>query len=377
MKKIPLVLVSAALLLLAACSEKKEASPAEAAAPGNTVSETVTETDISVTVLNDETSGTGSVSMLTFPTSLSETDEEETVSEETAPEETVSEEDGPDEYSCERLLMIFGNADPSTGFIGKNMKNVLKGIHEDIPIKRLTEKNISAAKETGTTGKVLFAFSINRSNGLLPITLDGKTYYASGFTSESGEPYTAVFGNSDICSPKEAARYINTCGRADYIAFCAETENGTVLIPIAAGTPEDGIYTVIPNAEMMGYDMSGVKPFSGIKNSFGIYITGTDYSEEDGVLSLYYETVSSFPADNYFLCDEIFIAGEPIPEEFANEFPITLYSRGTVRLNAPQPSEDDVFFFSGKICAGEEELCSAGISGFRPRAQSLRSHDAF
>ena len=345
MKKI--FITGLSVILLAGCAHKLE----EADFAEETFSETAAETSVVLQEATEPVIQTGS-----------------TVTEaETTPET---------EYvpTAEDFLLMFENADLSTGKLGSNMKEVLKLVHDDIHVKKLTAHNIAAAFTGGCAESTLFAFSVSESSGILPITAGDEEFYAMSFRTGDEENFTALFGKRSLTEPADAMRYVNTCGRADYLAFCSKSGNDYFLIPIAAGTSRDGIYAVLPNLSIMGYDVSAVENFSGITQDYSIYITDYAYDEETSMLAIEYKTSNTFSSEIYFQCEEIFIGGEVIPEDYINDFPQILYDKGVIVLRAPEYEGEGVpvYYFRGAIYSAEtdDELCEAGIAAYNMKSQS-------
>ena len=306
---------------------------------------------------------------ITLPVTEAEPDEETETSlsetEAASQKEPVSEQAAEIKKGFADFMEIFGG-DADSGYLGKSMKEVMYKTADGYDVKKLTAANVRAAAERGSTGRTLFGFTVNGTEGIVPISTDGIIYYAVGVTSDDGEEFTAVFGNSETTSPEEAEKYVNTCSRVDYLAVCSATGGGRVLMPVAAGNPHDGVYAVLPNVRLLGYDTEETEPFVGMTRSYTIRINKSEYDPITKTLHLFYETENSFPEKIFFRCEEIYIGGKYIPDEYKNVYPMILYNRGAVSLKCPEPAKGDIVFFKGAVFSEETHdlICSAGIAAY-------------
>ncbi len=287
----------------------------------------------------------------------------EVTEQETVPTEPVT---LADEMSCEAFLSIFEGADPSAGFIGNSMKEAVGALKEEISVKKLTKENISETRHEEAADNTLFAFSIARSSGIVPVKIEKTTYYATSFTTAEDEEFTAVFGNNKNNSYEEAAAYINTCGRVDYLGFCTRSGGRTIIIPVAAGNSRDGIYAVLPNLGMMGYDVSRAETFGGMSDSLDLYITKAETDEGRRMVTLHYVIRDTFSEDVSIECDGFYMNGEPLPDGYRNNFPLRMAGKGSIEIKSPAISRGDICYFTGRVVSSKsgEVLSEFGMTAY-------------
>lgn len=320
-----------AVIMLTGCGQRIEETPAE---PVQTTAEAVTEaTDVT------EESGTDTAKVT-----------------EKAPEpvKTLT--------STEEFFTIFNGADISTARIADNIDDAIKAVNEDISVSELSLENVKKAVEDNALSSSLFSFSMNGASGILPSESADGDIFACGYTLDDTE-YTVVFGSDKVTTFSETSKYVNTCGEADYLAFCAERDGQIMLMPVAAGNSDCGIYGVIPVAEYMGYDMTGVASFKGIPDSFHIRITDIE-DDDSGNTSIYYTIDSSFEDEIYFRCGNIFLNGEDITANIDEETSDIMKGSGYIDFNGLKINDNDALYFTGKVYSTEDnsEICSAAVA---------------
>lgn len=297
---------------------------------------------------------------------------EENTSGEEISEDTSSTEADEKKPDSEDFFAIFNGADPISGRIADNMDDAASAVSSEYSVEELSSDSIAAAIESGKLSSTLFRFTMNGNSGILSSDSYEGDYFACEYNPDGSSDYVIVFGSSDETTYREADKYISACSTADYLALCTENDGQVILMPIAAGNSDCGIYGVIPNAEYMGYDMSATKSFGGIPESFNIRVTGASVS--GGITTVYCKLDERFSEDVYFKCEKIFLNGENISEKADADSTEKLENNGVYIFTDCEMKDGDALYFYGKICLTEDdsELYETGTAAV---ISSVESND--
>lgn len=135
----------------------------------------------------------------------------------------------------------------SDGKAGNSIAEMDKAINEaGYDTKSLTLENIELSDE-----KTLFKFKFTASE--TASEMNGR-YMFSYTTSE--HKYYVICGKTDISTNEEVSRYFSNGNKVVCYGFCVEEEGEYVLLPLFAGSEENGYYVIRPVIEAMGYDLS-------------------------------------------------------------------------------------------------------------------------
>lgn len=312
-------------------------------------------------------------------TSATEISEPE-ISEENTSEEAVSEDINvtePDEKKpdAEDFFAFFSGADPVSGRIADNMDEAASAVSSEYSVEELSFENINGAIDSGNLSSTLFRFTMNGNSGILPSDSYEGNYFACEYNPDDSSDYVIIFGSGDVTTYREADKYISACGTAEYLALCTENDGQVILMPIAAGNSDCGIYGVIPNAEYMGYDMSMTESFDGIPESFSIRVTGA--SESGGMTTVYCKLDERFSEDVYFKCEKIFLNSENISEKVDADSTEKLENNGVFIFSDCEMKDGDALYFYGKICLIEDdsELYESGTAAVISSVESSDSSE--
>lgn len=260
---------------------------------------------------------------------------------EDVPEETTSEEE---KLTAEDFFEVFDSADSKSGRIADNMDLAVESLPDETVCKELTLSNITESDNEN----VLYRFTVENCEGLLISDSDTGNMYAFAYMLDDETEAAVIIGSSMYSTLSEADKYISTCESVDYLAYLSESDGKYMLLPIAAGNSECGIYGVIPNAKYMGYDMTDTDEFKGIPNSLMLSVTGVQNSEEGQEVYFYLD--SRFDEEIYFSVSDIYVNGENVTDKIsADDNQITLEKAGSIAFSENVLKSDDALYLTGEI----------------------------
>lgn len=294
--------------------------------------------------------------------SETETAEETTAAseEETAEQETAAE---PQPLYSADFFALFEGADPVTGKIADDMDSTVGTLAAGVSVAELSAESIKEITQNGSLAGQLFRFSTDSSGGILTAASDGGDMNAFSFTDSEETEYIVLLGSTETTTAAAADKYISTCTRVDYLGYCAERNGSYVLMPIAAGNAEIGIYGVIPNALLMGFDMSGTEEFAGIPDSVSIRTAGAE-KREDGTFRLFCRLDSRFDREVYYVFTNMFLNGGNITDKITEDTSFRLEGAGNIDFSDIEIKDGDVLYFLGSVYESETDdlICDTSLA---------------
>ncbi|MGN0692712.1 MAG: hypothetical protein ACI4K7_10225 [Oscillospiraceae bacterium] len=291
---------------------------------------------------------------------LSET--EETVSETSAPEVTettpqsVIEEEPPD---SEDFFSVFEGADYRTGRIADDMNAAIMSLTDDMPLAELSLESVKELMEKDELSDTLFHFAVPHCSGVLPAQSSSGDMYAFSYEDEEGTEYAVILGIAENSELSRADKYVSTCTEVEYLGYCSEQDGQLMIMPIAAGNSQCGIYGVIPVAEQIGYDMSETAEFDGIPESISISLTASEEASR-----VYYSVSHRFEKDVYYVFTNIFLNGNNITDSISEDTSSILKGSGNIDLTDMEIHSGDALYFVGTVydADSDELICDASFA---------------
>lgn len=295
-------------------------------------------------------------------------EEETTVSETTYSrieiiEDTETSVTEEQKLSSEDFFAIFSGADVKSGKIADSMSEAVTNLSPDIPVKTLSKENIELAEADGKLSETLFEFTVPRCEGVLRSESSDGEMFAFSFSDEEDTEYAVILGSGESATVYRADKYISTCTETEYLAYCSVHDGNIILMPIAAGNSDCGIYGVVPIAKYMGYDMSETAEFDGIPDSVSLTFAGAE-STEDGK-RLYFHLENRFEEDVYYSFSGVFINGENVSDKVSEDFEPRLEEAGSVDFTENiEVKNGDALYFVGAVYKSENDelICEASLA---------------
>lgn len=157
-------------------------------------------------------------------------------------------------------------------------------IRQALQVASLVEKDVSMADmlngnmENGKQKIYHFKIKHHESAGMMP-TESGDNRYITTMV-HGADTYVVYFGMDDRYTLDEVQKYCAKGMEVEYWAFASASDNVALVIPIIAGSEENGYYLVAPCMEEMGADVSALtvpeKPVGNPLNTSG----ESDYTTE-------------------------------------------------------------------------------------------------
>ncbi|MGN1417586.1 MAG: hypothetical protein ACI4XF_12125 [Oscillospiraceae bacterium] len=322
-----IVIAAAAAMLLCGCTEISEEPPHR-----ETAEETVSVTTEAVS-----------------ETSAPEVTEEEVT-------QTSAEEDTPD---SEDFFSVFEGADYKTGRIADDMDEAMMNLSDDISTAELSLESVKEIMEKDELSDTLFHFAVPHCSGVLPAQSSSGDMFAFSCEDEEGTEYAVILGSAENSDISTADRYVSTCTEVEYLGYCSEQDGQLMIMPIAAGNSQCGIYGVIPVAEQIGYDMSETEEFVGIPESISIALTDSD--EETRV---YYNISHRFEKDVYYVFTNIFLNGSNVTDSISENTSSILKGSGNIDFTDTAIHKGDALYFVGTVydADSDELICDASFA---------------
>lgn len=326
MKRKILIVAAAAAMILCGCTEIAEDPPHK-----ETSEETVSVTSETV----------------------SEASETEPPEEVTAP---PAEEDTPD---SEDFFSVFEGADYRSGRIADDMTDAVMCLSDDISTAELSSESVKEIMEKDELSDTLFHFAVPRCSGVLPAQSSSGDMYAFSFEDEEGTEYAVILGSAENSDISRADKYVSTCTEVEYLGYCSEQDGQLMVMPIAAGNSQCGIYGVVPVAEQIGYDMSDTEEFDGIPQSISISLSASD----DGT-RVYYGISHRFENDVYYVFTNVFLNGNNITDSIDRDTSSILKGSGDIAFTDIDVREGDALYFVGTVYDADtdELICDASFA---------------
>lgn len=280
--------------------------------------------------------------------------------EETTEQETAAE---PQPLYSADFFALFNGSDPITGRIADDMDGAVGTLAAGVSVAELSEESIKEITQNGSLAGQLFRFSTESSGGILTAASDDGDMNAFSFTDSEDTEYIVLLGSTDTTTAAAADKYISTCTRVDYLGYCAERNGSYVLMPVAAGNAESGIYGVIPNALLMGFDMSDTEEFAGIPDSISIRTAGAE-KRDGGIFRLFCRLDSRFDRDVYYVFTNMFLNGENITDKITEDTSFRLEGAESVDLADIEIKDGDVLYFLGSVYESETDdlICDTPLA---------------
>lgn len=138
----------------------------------------------------------------------------------------------------------------SDGKAGNSIAEMDKVINEaGYDTKNLTLENIESSDE-----KTLFKFKFTSSE----TATESKGIYLMSYTTFE-EQFYILCGKTDFSTSEEISRYFSNGNEVVCYGFCGEDSGKKILVPLFAGSEENGYYVIRPVLEAMGYDLSDME----------------------------------------------------------------------------------------------------------------------
>lgn len=261
------------------------------------------------------------------------------------------------------FFALFRGSDPVTGRIADNIDEAIATLAPGVSVAELSEESIKEITINGTLAGQLFRFSVENCDGIITAASDDGDMNAFSFTDSEDTEYIVLLGNTATTTLSSADKYISTCTQVDYLGYCAEREGSYVLMPVAAGNEECGIYGVIPNALLMGFDMSAAEDFAGIPDSITIRTAGAEKRDGD-IFRLFCRIDSRFERDVYYVFTNVFLNGENVTENISENTSFRLDGAGSIDFADMELSEGDFLYFLGSVYESETDdlICEAPLA---------------
>ena len=288
-------------------------------------------------------------------------DTDEPEEETTAEEETAA---PVRQLESADFFALFRGSDPVTGRIADNIDEAIATLAPGVSVAELSEESIKEITvNNGTLAGQLFRFSVENCDGIITAASDDGDMNAFSFTDSEDTGYIVLLGNTSTTTSSAADKYISTCTQVDYLGYCAEREGSYVLMPVAAGNEECGIYGVVPNALLMGFDMSAAEEFAGIPDSITIRTAGAEKRDED-VFRLFCRIDSRFECGVYYVFTNVFLNGENVTENITENTSFRLEGAGSIDFADMELSEGDFLYFLGSVYESETDdlICEAPLA---------------
>ncbi|MGN0695182.1 MAG: hypothetical protein ACI4J5_00280 [Oscillospiraceae bacterium] len=326
MKRSIMIAAAAAAMILCGCTEISEDSPHR-------------ETSVSAVPETSET--------------VTETSAPETAETETEPQ---TEEAAPD---SEEFFSLFEGADYRSGRIADDMTEAMMSLSEDISTAELSLESVKELMEKDELSETLFHFAVPHCSGVLPAESSSGDMYAFGYEDEEGTEYAVILGSAENSDLSRADKYVSTCTEVEYLGYCSEQDGQLMIMPIAAGNSQCGIYGVIPVAEQIGYDMSGTQEFDGIPESISISLTASVEGAR-----VYYSVSHRFENDVYYVFTNIFLNGNNITDSISEETSSILKGSGDIGFSDVDIHSGDALYFVGTVynADSDELICDAAFA---------------
>lgn len=286
----------------------------------------------------------------------------ETISETAAPE---VQEDGPQTAPYEEIpdsedfFSVFEGADYKTGRIADDMNEAIMSLPDDITAAELSLESVKEIMEKDELSDTLFHFAVPHCSGVLPAQSSSGDMFAFSFEDEEGTEYAVILGSAEGSELSRADKYVSTCTEVEYLGYCSEQDGQLMIMPIAAGNSQCGIYGVIPVAEQIGYDMSDTAEFDGIPESISISLSG---SEETDRVS--YTISHRFENDVYYVFTNIFLNGSNVTDNISEDTSSILKSSGNIGFTDTEVRPGDALYFVGSVYSADSDelICDASFA---------------
>lgn len=261
------------------------------------------------------------------------------------------------------FFALFRGSDPVSGRIADNIDEAVAALAPGVSVAELSEESIKEITVDGTLAGQLFRFSVESCDGIITAASDDGDMNAFSFTDSEDTQYIVLLGSTAATALSSADKYISTCTQVDYLGYCAEREGSYVLMPVAAGNEECGIYGVIPNALLMGFDMSASEAFEGIPDSITVRTAGAEKRDED-IFRLFCRIDSRFERDVYYVFTNVFLNGENVTENITENTSFRLEGAGSIDFTDMELSEGDFLYFLGSVYESETDdlICEAPLA---------------
>lgn len=326
MKKKIVIAAAAAAMILCGCTEISEEPPHR-----ETTAEVVSETTEAVT-----------------ETSAPEVQEEEP--------QPAPEEDTPD---SEDFFSVFEGADYRTGRIADDMNDAILSLSDDISAAELSLESVKELMEKDELSDTLFHFAVPHCSGVLPAQSSSGEMFAFSYEDDEGTEYAVILGSAENSDISRADRYVSTCTEVEYLGYCSEQDGQLMIMPIAAGNSQCGIYGVIPVAEQIGYDMSETAEFDGIPESISISLTASEEASR-----VYYSVSHRFENDVYYVFTNVFLNGSNVTDSISEDTSSILKGSGNIDFTDIEIQSGDALYFVGTVydADSDELICDAAFA---------------
>lgn len=286
----------------------------------------------------------------------------EAVSETIAPEvqeeepQSAPEEDTP---NSEDFFSVFEGADYGTGRIADDMNDAILSLPDDISTTELSLENVKELMEKDELSDTLFHFAVPRCSGVLPAESSSGEMFAFSYEDNEGTEYAVILGSAENSNLSRADRYVSTCTEVEYLGYCSEQDGQLMIMPIAAGNSQCGIYGVIPVAEQIGYDMSETAEFEGIPDSISISLTASEEASR-----VYYSVSHRFENDVYYVFTNVFLNGSNITNSISEDTSSILKGSGNIDFTDIEIRSGDALYFVGTVydADSDELICDAAFA---------------
>lgn len=326
MKKKIVIAAATAAMILCGCTEISEEPPHR-----ETTEEVVSETTEAVT-----------------ETSAPEVQEEEP--------QPAPEEDTPD---SEDFFSVFEGADYRTGRIADDMNDAILSLSDDISAAELSLESVKELMEKDELSDTLFHFAVPHCSGVLPAQSSSGEMFAFSYEDDEGTEYAVILGSAENSDISRADRYVSTCTEVEYLGYCSEQDGQLMIMPIAAGNSQCGIYGVIPVAEQIGYDMSETAEFDGIPESISISLTASEEASR-----VYYSVSHRFEKDVYYVFTNVFLNGSNVTDSISEDTSSILKGSGNIDFTDIEIQSGDALYFVGTVydADSDELICDAAFA---------------